>query len=224
MTQKNKSDRLLLAAIAAYYAGQGYCVDTGFKPPQCDAYVDVMAVMPRLREIKPRLKRGFAPAGIISYLLEEDTWVSVRLLALHTGYPYAEVGKMLDVAAEQGWVELDLAQDEPRCRLLDYQAPAREAIALFDGKHGFLEKIAAFESLQGSIHAGYFVFDGPVAAESSEYIVKRGAGILRYYERHGLFVEVVPAETLEITAPARYAMLCERVIYYMMFYKSDEIL
>lgn len=51
--------RLIIAAAAAYFSGQRYCVNTNYNVPGAKGIVvDIVAVLPRLKELKPRLKKG----------------------------------------------------------------------------------------------------------------------------------------------------------------------
>lgn len=223
--RKPVTDRTMLAALAAYFYGQGYFVDTFFRPPKCNGYLDLAAVMPRIREMKPRLTRGFAPSGVISYLLDNAGWVSVRQLAQMTGYSYEVVGKLLEEANTNGWIELDLTQPQPLCRLLDYRVPASEMLIAFDGMHDLAEKVRVFKMLAGAFDRGYFAFTDIVDNETIEYVRKTGAGVLRFYEKHGMFLEILPSEEFAIIDETRRAMLIERTVSRIVFRKSlDELI
>lgn len=216
--------RIIMAAAAAYFAGQGYFVNTNYNMPGTDnLVVDMCAVMPILRQLKPRIKRGCAPSGILAHIIDSG-WVSVKEIIDVTGYKPSFVGETLEDAARAGWVEIDISGDEAKVKIKDYQIPARECVLVFLGAEELEKKLEIFLSLQGAVNSGYFVFPYLLDGPSTELIVQTGAGIMHYHEKHGIFQEIVPAESMDIEDRRRFAMITEKILYDDIWLRMGEII
>ncbi|HOI75551.1 MAG TPA: hypothetical protein PLO63_15505 [Syntrophales bacterium] len=211
------------AACAAFLAGRGYAARTDFRVPGTDIRVDVAAVLPRLRDLKARLKRGFVPTGVLHPLIGAG-WVSLEEITRRTGYPPGYIVSVLEEAAREHWVELDMENRKPRCRIRDYRPPAKECLVAFDGTDRLAEKMKGLEALAGSYSRAQFIFPYDLDEETTDRIAGIGAGIVRYHREHGVFQELVPAETLEIENPGRFALIVEYVLYEHVWLRTGEIL
>jgi hypothetical protein len=213
----------LRAACAAFLAGRGYAARTDLFVPGTDIRVDVAAVLPRMRDLKTRLKRGFVPTGILHPLIGAG-WVSLREVVRRTGYPPGYVTAVLEEAAQERWVELDLQGTEPRCRTLDYRPPAKECLLAFDGTENLAEKMKRLEQLDGCYSRAQFLFPYDLDEKATEAVVGLGAGVVRYHREHGVLQELIPAETREIEDPGRFALIVEYVLYEHIWIRTGEIL
>lgn len=202
----------LALAIAAYLSGRGYYVNTEHKLPGTDIVIDTVAVMPRMRELKPRMKRGFAPVGVLVHMLG-DEWLTLSELEGKTGYPQDFISAILKDAMQDGWIELEVTEKVPRFRLKDYRIPAKECVLAFVGTSDLASKLIILKEMQGCYHRAYIIFDYQVDEATMEQVYSGGAGILRYYPDHGIFQESVPAEAYDIDDMKKHGLLVEKVLY-----------
>ncbi|PKN33404.1 MAG: hypothetical protein CVU61_13760 [Deltaproteobacteria bacterium HGW-Deltaproteobacteria-19] len=217
------SGNVLRAACAAFLSGRGYAARTDFIVPGTDIRVDVAAVLPRMRDLKMRLKRGFVPTGILHPLIGAG-WVTVTEIVRRTGYPAGHVAAVLEEAAGERWIDLDFQEPEPRCRIRDYRPPAKECLLAFDGTERLAEKLERLEALAGCYSRAQFVFPYDLDEKTTETLAGLGAGIVRYHREHGVFQELVPAESLEIDDPGRFALIVEYVLYEHIWIRTGEVL
>ena len=216
-------DRIIRAAATAYFSGLGYYSHSDYTIPGTDFVADVVSIQPVLKELKPRLKRGFAPAGIMQYLIEND-WVSLKELVEITGYPMRFIGSVLEDSSKDGWVELGFIDGEPVCRNSNYAIPAKESILTFIGSQDFKKKLDMMRSLKGCFNKYYFVFPYFITPESTEVIVSEGGGIMKYVEELGAFNELIPPEIFEIEDKKRFALIAENILFLNIYNKKDEII
>jgi hypothetical protein len=213
MVQRLAGERLMKAAAAAHFSGRRYCVVVDYDVPGTDnVVVDVAAVMPRLRELKPRLRRGFPPAGILAHMIGAD-WMTVEEIEQATGYDRTLIGNVFSDALRQNWIEVDAGGPEPRARIADYRVPAKECVLAFSGAQDTAKKLDIWKSLSGRVNAGYFIFPYDVDVPSLQAITDTGAGVMRYHEEHGIFQEVVPADFVDIEDERGFALMTERILY-----------
>lgn len=214
---------VLKTACAAFLAGRGYATRMDLIVPGSDIRVDVAAVLPRMRDLKTRLKRGFVPTGILHPLIGAG-WVTVSEIVRRTGYQPGHVAAVLEEAARERWIELDLQRREPRCRIQDYRPPAKECLLAFDGTERLAEKVERLEALDGCYSRAQFLFPYDLDERTTDRLAGLGAGIVRYHREHGVFQELVPAETHDIEDPGRFALIVEYVLYEHIWIRTGEIL
>lgn len=202
----------IIAAAAAFFSGRGYYVNSNFVVPGTEISVDVAAVMPRMRELKMRLKRGFAPTGVINHLIGKD-WVELGEIVGKTGYALNLVGTMLEDAASDGWVEMKTFDEGPVFRIKDYRIPARECILAFLGAVDLDDKLKRMRNLEGCFNRAMMIFPFDIDNNTTESIVSAGAGVVRYHQVQGLFQELIPAEPQPIKNERCFAMLVEKVLF-----------
>ena len=116
--------------ISAFFSSRGYFTMMDQKLYGTEYHADVVAVLPIFKELQWRTQIGYAPCGILQFL-PADGWVEVDALVEKTGYDLAFVGRILEEAAEKGWIELDLTGEKPMCRNIKYHKSVRECIAAF---------------------------------------------------------------------------------------------
>lgn len=218
-----KADRVIRAATIAYFSGLGYYSCSDYVIPRTEISVDVASIQPILKELKPRLKRGFAPAGIMQHLICND-WISLKELVEKTGFPLHFIASVLEEANQNGWLELDYVDAEPVCRNIDYAVPAKEAILTFVGTDDVEKKIDLVHPLRGFFNKCYFVFPYFITAQSSALISSLGCGIMKYIEELGAFIEIFPAEYREIEDKKRFALIAENILFLNIREKKHEII
>ena len=216
-------EEIIRASCAAFLSGRGYAARTDFTVPGTDILVDVAAVLPRMRDLKTRLKRGFVPTGILHHLIDAG-WVSFREIIRRTGYEPGYVTAVLEEAVAEHWIEIDGGQEEPRCRIRDYRPPAKECLLAFVGTDRLPEKMERLKELDGCYSRALSVFPYQLDDDATEKIVGIGAGIVRYHQVHGVFQQLVPAEVHDIEDQGRFALIVEYVLYEHVWIQAGDII
>ena len=209
--------------ISAFFNGRGYFTTINQKLFGTEHRADVVAVLPIFRELQWRTQIGYAPCGILQYL-PADGWVDVDYIVEKTGYDLAFVGRILEEAEERGWIELDLTGENPRCRNIKYHNSVRECICAFYGVEDFQKKLDMLEDYKGVFTQVYFIFPYPVDDETTQLLVSKGYGIIRYYENRGSFLEMIPADKEDFEDCPRYSVMAENVLFDNMWFRKDEII
>lgn len=218
-----KESQAYKTIISAFFSGRGYFTNMDQKLYGTDYYADVVAVLPIFKELQWRTQIGYAPCGILQYL-PADEWVPVNTIVEKTGYALAFVGSVLEEAEQRGWVELDLTGTEPLCRNLRYKSSVRECIAAFYGVEDFQKKMDMLEEYKGVFTQVYFIFPYPVDDETTQLLVSKGYGIIRYYEKRGSFLEMIPADMEDVEDWSRFSVLAENILFDNMWFRKDEII
>ncbi len=218
-----KESQAYKTIISAFFSGRGYFTNIDQKLYGTDYYADVVAVLPIFKELQWRTQIGYAPCGILQYL-PADEWVPVNTIVEKTGYALAFVGSVLEEAEQRGWIELDLTGSEPLCRNLRYKSSVRECIAAFYGVEDFQKKIDMLEEYKGVFTQVYFIFPYPVDDETTQLLVSKGYGIIRYYEKRGSFLEMIPADMEDVEDWPRFSVLAENILFDNMWFRKDEII
>ena len=213
---------IIRASCAAFFSGRGYAARTDFTVPGTNIFVDVAAVQPRMRDLKARLKRGFVPTGILNHLIGAG-WISLGQIIRQTRYEPGYVTAILEEAAAEHWIEIE-REGEPRCRILDYRPPAKECLLAFVGTEMLLEKIERLKELAGCYNRALFLFPYPVDDQTTEQIVQLGAGVVRYHQEHGMFQQLIPAETHDIEDQGRFALIVEYILYENVWIQMEDII
>lgn len=216
-------DNAYKTVISAYFSGRGYFTTMNQKLFGTEHVADVVAVLPIFRELQWRTQMGYAPCGVLQYLPGGD-WIDLDELVERTGYSLAFVGSVLEEAAGRGWVEIGVFDGKPRCRNMKFHNSVRECIAAFYGVEDFQKKIDMLEDYQGVFNQVYFIFNYPIDDETRQLLASKGYGFIRYYEKHGSFLEMIPADVEETTDWARYSVLAENVLFENMWFRKDEII
>ena len=207
---------------AAFFSGRGYYSTIGQSLPGTGLCADVVSVLPIVRELHLRANMGFAPCGVLQHIIGKD-WVPVSQIAKDSGYKPQFVGAILEEAAQNGWVELDLTS-VPRCRSVNYRIPARECIAAFIGDCSLAKKLDSLAGYRGVFNQVYFVFDVPIDDETTDAIASNGYGILRFYEKYGSFLEHIPAGTEETEDIKKLSVIAENVLFENIWLRKDELI
>jgi hypothetical protein len=98
-----KAKQLRLVA-GAYLSGMGYYEEILPEMPSTDVKPDVIGVKPKLRDVKLRLERGGAPAGIL-YLFKDSEWIPTKSTVERSGFDEDFVMAVLCDSEADGWVE-----------------------------------------------------------------------------------------------------------------------
>lgn len=185
--------------------------------------LDMVAVLPRMRDLKPRLKMGFAPTGVLVHLFDEE-WTPFERVVARTGYDPDLVGGLLEEAVRNGWVEVGKDENGPCFKLRNYRVPAKDCVVVFSGARGFTEKLDTVNRLKGAYNSALFIFPYDLDDETTEMIVSSGYGLVRYYQRHGIFQVLVPADRFDIEDPKRHALIVEKILYDNVWIMTEAII
>lgn len=214
-------EETIKASFAGFLSGRGYCARVDFTVPGTETIVDVAAALPRMRDLKTRLKRGFVPTGILQHLIGAD-WMGIEEIIRRTGYEGGFVASVMAEAVGNNWVEKESRHGMPYFRILDYRVPARECVLAFVGTENLRGKIIRLKELVGCYSRALFIFPYALDNDTMEQIVDLGAGIIRYYRDYGVFQETVPAETNDIEDMRRFALIVEYVTYNNVWIMTGE--
>ena len=212
----------ILSAAAAFYFGRGYYVNTNVTIPGRDTVVDLAAVMPRMSELKLRMKRGFAPTGIINHLFRNQ-WFSLSRLVEQTGYLPEFIAAVMYDAAQDNWVESKSDGTEIFYRVKDYRVPARACLAAFSGMKNLAEKIDLAMSLSGCFHQLSLFF--PIWWTTAPWSDSHQSG--RHHTippKAGRVSGHYTSEQLEIEDLPGHASLVEAVLYDNVWLMNQELI
>jgi len=215
--------KLLLAAAAAFYFGRGYYVNTGVTVPGKDTPVHLAAVLPRMRELKLRMRKGFAPTGIINHL-DQSKWLGLSQLAGKTGYAPDFIAAVMTDAAMDDWIESRVDGGEIFYRIKNYRVPARECLSAFAGTENVSDRIDLAESLRGCFNRIVFIFPYAVDEQTMDRITAMGGGVMRFHQKQGVFQEIIPEESLDIEDMQGHASLVESVLYDNVWLMNQELI
>lgn len=151
-------------------------------------------------------------------------WVPFNELVELTGYQIGFIGEVLTEAAENGWIEIDVSSKVAKCRIKNYRNSAKSCILAFMGAEELEKKIEIFKSQQKKCTAGYFIFPYALDHNTIDLIASTGAGIMQYYESHGIFQELIPGEQMDIEDARGFAMLTEKLLHDDIWIKTGEII
>lgn len=215
-------DKAYKTIISAYFNGRGYFTTIDQKLLGTDHVADVVAVLPIFRELQMRTQIGYAPCGVMKYM-PGDEWATFEELSERSGYSVDFVGSVMKDAYERGWIALEVNDGVPRCKNLRYHKSCREMIAAFYGVENFQKKIDMLEDYKGVFNQVYFIFNYPIDDETRQLLASKGYGYIHYYEKHGAFLEMLPADVEDVDDWPRFSVLSEHVLFENMWYRKDEI-
>ncbi|MFX0133680.1 MAG: hypothetical protein ACFFDN_08555 [Candidatus Hodarchaeota archaeon] len=211
--------KTLCVATAAYFSSRGYFVRRNFDI-QGIGSVDIVAIMPRLSDLKKRIKsKYFVPSGIL-YTLINQKWKSTEEIAAETDSTLLFVSSILDELCEERWVEKKKENNRVLWRLEDYKIPSKDlvmAYCTYRDCNAFLENLNKFE---GCYNKMYFIFPYPIDEEFIDLCQEKGVGIMIFYEKVGFFKELLPPELKIITNLKVYANISEILIKENFLYRS----
>lgn len=209
----------LCAATAAYFSSQGYFIRRNFETPGLTR-VDIICIMPRLSDLKKRIKsKYFIPSGIL-YTLLNHGWKTTEDIALETNSDLPFVNSILDEICEEGWVEKKIEDKKDHWRFKDYRIPSKDCIIVHCRYLECMEILKNLRDFEGCYNKMYFVFPYPIDEKFMDLCFEEGIGILIFYENVGFFKEVLPSDLKKITNFKVYANLCEVIIKENLLYRS----
>lgn len=213
------SVKTLCAATAAYFSSRGYFVRRNFEIQGLQS-VDIVGIMPRLSDLKKRIKsKYFVPSGILYTLIDKE-WKSTEEIAIETDSSTLFISSILDELYEEGWVEKKKDNSKVLWRLEDYKIPSKDLVMIhcrYRDCNAFLENLNNFD---GCYNKMYFVFPYLIDEEFMELCHEKGVGIMIFYERVGFFKELLPPELKTVTNVKVYANICEILIKENFLYRS----
>ena len=209
----------LCAATATYFSSHGYFVSRNFEIPGKKS-IDLVCIMPRLSDLKKRIKsKYFIPSGIL-YTLINHEGKTTEEIAIEIGSNTPFVISALEEISEEGWVEKSNKGDKILWRLKDYRIPSKDCVMAhcrYIECMDFFEEMSEFDGCYNKL---YFVFPYPIDEEFMDLCYEKGVGILIFYEKIGFFKELLPAELKTVTNLKVYTNLCEVIIKENLLYKS----
>ncbi|MDD5171114.1 MAG: hypothetical protein PHN75_20020, partial [Syntrophales bacterium] len=175
-------DAQLKYIIGAYFSGKGYCCETSPEVPDSNCSPDVIAIKPRAKEVKLRLEKGGAPAGLISGLTRKR-WTPEHEIVKKTGYPAAFVGSVLREAEENGWVKSKESNGHFSWAINSYRVPASRCLMIMSAAEGPEKALATLRALKGCYHQGYLAFPYRVDEKFLSRCRRLGAGVMVFDEK-----------------------------------------
>ncbi|MFX0187888.1 MAG: hypothetical protein ACFE8A_09140 [Candidatus Hodarchaeota archaeon] len=213
------SVKSLCAATATYFSTQGYFVRRNLETQGLEP-VDIICIMPRLSDLKKRIKsKFFVPSGILHTLIDQG-WKAAEEIAIETDSDISFVSSALNEICEEGWVEKKNKNGKFLWTLKDYKIPSKDCVMAhcrYQESMEFFERLSDFD---GCYNKMYFIFPYPIDKDFIDLCHEKGVGILIFYEKVGLFKEILPAELKTVTNLKIYANLCEVIIKENLLYRS----
>jgi hypothetical protein len=214
------SSKGLCAATAAYFSSRGYFVRRNYEIPGIKT-VDIVCIMPRLSDLKKRVKsRYFIPSGIL-YTLIDQGWKSTEDIAAETDSSPLFVSSALEDLSKDGWVDKkEEKSGSVLWSLRNYSIPSKDCVMVHCRYRKCIEFLEGLSELSGCYNKVYVVFPYPIDEEFMDLCSQKGVGILIFYERVGFFKELLPPELKIVTNLKVYANLCEVIIKENLLYRS----
>lgn len=213
------SVKTLCAATAAFFSSRGYFIRRNFEIQGMQS-VDIVGIMPRLSDLKKRIKsKYFIPSGIL-YTLIGQKWKSTEEISIEIESTPLFVSSILDELCLEGWVGKKEDNNRVLWRLEDYKIPSKDLVMAhcrYRDCNAFLENL---NNLDGCYNKMYFVFPYPIDEEFIDLCNEKGVGIMIFYEKVGFFKELLPPELKTVTNVKVYANICEILIKENFLYRS----
>jgi len=206
-----KSDQLKYIA-GAYLSGKGYYAEISPEIPDSVYMPDVLAVKPRVRDVKLRFEKGGAPVGII-YLLKKNEWTPLEDVLRLTGFERTFVCNVLDEAKEYGWVKSKVETGGGSSWATDgYRIPASECLMVMCAADKPSQSLAALDELAGCYDKGYLTFPYPVDDRFLHDCSHHDIGVMVFDEKIACLLIQLTAKRQKITKFKAYASVCEKAV------------
>jgi hypothetical protein len=196
----------------AYFSGKGYYCEISPEIPDFTCSPDVIAIKPRLPDVRLRFEKGGAPVGLI-YLLWPKKWISTELILKKTGYKQSFVESVLKEAEENGWIKSRMdSQGKPGWEIDKYRVPASECLMVMCAAENPEDALKTLDALAGAYHRAYLTFPYPVDKKFVHECEHHGIGIMVFNEEAASFHVQLPAVRRRVTAVKAYSSLCEKIV------------
>lgn len=206
-----KSDHLRYI-VGAYLSGRGYYSEISPEVPDAAFAPDVVAIKPRMNEVKLRFEKGGAPVGII-YLLLENEWLSTEEILRETHFERAFAIGVLDEAKENGWVKKKVGPGGCASWALDlYKIPATECLMVMSAAEKPSDSLEALDELSGSYDKGYLAFPYPVDDGFLHKCSHHKTGVMVFDQKTASILIQLTAKRQKITNLKAYASVCESAV------------
>jgi DNA-binding HxlR family transcriptional regulator len=214
------SSKSLCAATAAYFSSRGYFVRRNYEVTGIKT-VDIVCIMPRLSDLKKRIKsKYFIPSGILYTLIDQD-WKSSEDISAETDSSPLFVSSALEDLSKDGWVDKkEEKSGSVLWKLREYSIPSKDCVMAHCRYRECMEFLEGLSELDGCYNKMYVVFPYPIDEEFMDLCSQKGVGILIFYEKVGFFKEQLPPESKTVTNLKVYANLCEVIIKENLLYRS----
>ncbi|MEX2704657.1 MAG: hypothetical protein Q6352_005270 [Candidatus Freyrarchaeum guaymaensis] len=213
------SEKALCAATAAYFSSQSYFVRRDFEIPGLRR-TDIVCIMPRLSDLKKRVKCKYFVSPAVLHILIDRGWMSTEEIVEETGFDLNFVNSVLEESWEDGWVSKKEENGKAYWINREYRVPSKDCVMAHCRYRTCMEFLEALGDYEGCYNKIYVVFPFPVDKEFIDLCAVKGVGILIFHEKVGYFKELLPPEVREVTNLKVYANLSEIIIKENFLYRS----
>jgi hypothetical protein len=206
-----KADQLIYVT-GAYLSGKGYYSEISPEVPDASCRPDLVAVKPRMKDVKLRFEKGGAPVGIIYGLLKNE-WISTEEILRYTGFDRTFVTGVLSEANGNGWVKKRAGPNGSANWALDqYKIPVTECLMVMSAAERPSDALEALHELQGSYDKGYLVFPFPVDDGFLNKCSGQKTGVMVFDRKTASILIQLAAKRRKITKLKAYASVCESAV------------
>jgi hypothetical protein len=197
---------------AAYLSGKGYYCELSPEVPDAACRPDLVAVKPRMKDVKLRFEIGGAPVGLI-YMLLTNKWLSTEEILRHTGFDRSFIADVLDEANGNGWVKKKAGLNGSTDWALSlYKIPASECLMVMSAAEEPSAALGALHELQGSFDKAYLVFPYPIDDGFLNKCADQKTGVMVFDPKIADILIQLAAKRQKITKLKAYASVCESAI------------
>ena len=213
------SEKSLCVATATYFSSQGYFVSRNLEV-QGLGPIDIVCIMPRLSDLKKRVKSKHFVSPAILHSLINRGWMSTEEIVGETGFDFNFVNSALEDSYKDGWISKKKENETVYWSNKEYRVPSKDCIMAHCRYRDSMEFLETLSDFDGCYNKIYVVFPFPVDEKFIDLCAEKGVGILLFYEKAGYFKELLPSEIQEVTNLKVYASISEIIIKENFMYRS----
>jgi hypothetical protein len=197
---------------AAYLSGRGYYSEISPEVPDSVCRPDLVAVKPRIKDVKLRFEKGGAPVGLI-YVLLKNEWLSIEEIVQSTGFGRSFVAGVLDEANDNGWVKKKVGPNGSANWALGlYKIPVSECLMVMSAAEKPSDALEVLHELQGSFDKGYMAFPYQVDDGFLDKCSNQKTGVMVFDQKTASILIQLAAKRQKITKLKAYASVCESAV------------